>query len=101
MKSSLPRDDENCEKDPIQIEAHVAAIHDGTITLIAALRCSGVGQGPHRQQCFHHLHLYPARPEQPITMPQAKAFALHRGWEHRRCDGHRVWLCPDCFSQSV
>ena len=35
----------------------MAEIYDGTITLMADLRCYGIGQG-HRQQCFHHLRLY-------------------------------------------
>lgn len=85
------------DKRQAQTEAEIAAIFDGMVTLIAAIRCYGLGTGTHHRQCFHHLNLYPASPQEPITLAQAKAFALQRGWQRKQRDAQQVWLCPDCL----
>ena len=85
------------DKQQAQTEAEVAAIFDGTVTLIASLRCYGCGSGRERRRCFHHLNLYPASPEETVTVTQAKDFARRRGWQHKQRDGYRVWICPDCL----
>jgi hypothetical protein len=95
MSFSLLTDDP--DKQQAQTEVEIAAIFDGTISLIASIRCYGFGTGTHHRRCFHHLNLYPASPTEPITLTQAKAFARKRGWQRKQRDGLLVWLCPDCL----
>lgn len=85
------------DKQQAQTEAEIAAIFDGTISLIASIRCYGFGTDKHHRRCFHHLNLYPASPPESLTLAQAKAFARQRGWQRKQRDGHQVWLCPDCL----
>lgn len=50
---------EDPDNEPSQAEAKVADLFDGTITLIASLRCYGCGGGREHHRCSHHLNLYP------------------------------------------
>lgn len=92
--SSLTNDP---DKRQVQTEAEIAALFDGTISLIASIRCDGTGTGPHHRRGFHHLNLYPASPHESITLAQAQTFARHHGWQRKQRDGRQVWLCPDCL----
>ena len=88
---------EDPDKQQAQTEAEVAAIFDGTITLIASIRCYGIGSGKQRKRCLNHLNLYPASLEETVSVTQAKDIARRRGWQRKQRDGYQVWICPDCL----
>ncbi|HEU5379006.1 MAG TPA: hypothetical protein VFV38_26585 [Ktedonobacteraceae bacterium] len=88
---------EDAENETSQTEAAIAALFDGSITLIASIRCYGYGSGREHRRCSHHLNLYPASPEETVSVTQAKDFARRHGWQRKQRNNHRVWICPDCL----
>ncbi len=57
---SFPPSTEDADNESSQTEAAIAALFDGSITLIASIRCYGYGSGREHRRCSHHLNLYPA-----------------------------------------
>lgn len=65
-------------------EEMIALQFDGTITLVAVVRCA--------THCGRTLTLYPGITEE-VTKSSAVASFVRDGWHHRATVG---WLCPVC-----